>query len=154
MITKRLSIALCLFVTACGGGDDGEPATTPEPTAYKDMSFDQRAAFMTKVVLPEMQETFVAFDAKFESMSCATCHGAGATDGTYAMPSPEIAPLPPEEEFAEYMMDPEHAKWGQFMLDEVWPQMAKLLQVPVYDPATHTDGFSCANCHTVKSVAP
>jgi hypothetical protein len=153
MITKRLSMAVCLFVAACGGVDDGETAGEPEPTAYEDMSFEQREAFMTDVVLPEMKEVFVAFDPKFEGMGCATCHGSGATDGTFAMPSPDVPVLPgTEEAFYEYVKDPEHARWSQFMVDEVWPQMADLLQVTKFDPETGQDGFSCDNCHTLEGV--
>jgi len=150
MILKRLSIFACLFVAACGGEDDGKPAA--EPTAYADMSFEQRQAFMAEVVLPEMKKVFVAFDPKFEAMSCATCHGNGATDGTYAMPSPQIPVLPSEEDFPEYVMDPEHAKWSQFMFDEVMSRMAELLQVDIYNPETSPDGFSCSDCHTVEGA--
>jgi hypothetical protein len=153
MFMKRISMAVCLFVAACGGGDDSKPAA--EPTAYADMSFQEREAFMTDVVMPQMRETFVAFDPKFEAMSCQTCHGNGAIDGSYAMPSPQIAVLPATEEaFAEYVKDPEHARWSQFMLDEVWPQMANLLQVPMFDHTTNPDGFSCSNCHTVDLSSP
>lgn len=35
------------------------------------------------------------------------------------------------------------------MIGEVWPKMADLLQRPKFDPTTHLDGFSCANCHTL-----
>jgi hypothetical protein len=151
MITKRVLMAVCLLVAACGSGEDGESAAEPKPIAYKDMTFAQREAFMTDVVLPKMKETFVAFDTKFEAMDCKTCHGNGATDGSYAMPSPQIAVLPSTEEaFAEYVKDPEHARWSQFMLDKVWPQMADLLQVDKFDPATNMPGFSCSNCHTVN----
>lgn len=146
---KRISMALCLLLAACNGGEESEPDPTPEPTAYEDMSFQQREVFMSEVVLPQMKEIFVAFDPKFSSMSCATCHGGGATDGTYAMPSPQIPELPGSEEaFAEYVKDPEHARWSQFMLDEVWPPMADLLQVAKFDPSTNPTGFSCSNCHT------
>lgn len=152
-ITKRVLMAVCLLVAACGSGEDGESAE-PQPTAYKDMTFAQREAFMTDVVLPQMKKTFVAFDAKFEAMDCKTCHGNGATDGTYAMPTPQIAVLPATEEaFAEYVKDPEHARWSQFMLDEVWPQMAALLKVDKFDPATTPTGFSCSNCHTVEGAS-
>ena len=145
---KRISIAACLFVAACGD-QDIMPAVESEPTAYVDMNFEQRVAFMTDDVLPQMTEVFVAFDPKFESMSCATCHGDGATDGSFAMPSPQIPPLPAtEEEFYEYVKDPEHARWSQFMLDQVWPQMADLLQVPMFDHEANPNGFSCSNCHT------
>jgi hypothetical protein len=146
MIMKRISMAVCLFVAACGG-ETSEPEA--EPTAYADMSFQQRDAFMRDVVLPKMTETFVAFDAKFTGMECKTCHGNGAADGSYTMPSPQIAALPGSEEaFVEYVKDPEHARWSQFMLDQVWPQMATLLQVTKFDPATNPTGFSCSNCHT------
>jgi cytochrome c5 len=147
MIRKHISMAVCLFVAACGGGEDSKPA--PEPTAYEDMSFQQREALMRDVVLPKMTETFVAFDAKFKGMDCKTCHGDGATDGTYAMPSPQIPVLPGSEAaFGEYVKDPEQARWTQFMIDQVWPQMASLLQVAKFDPATSPGGFSCSNCHT------
>lgn len=147
MITKRISMALCLLVAACGGEETKEPAV--EPTAYEDMSFQQREAFMSAVVLPKMTETFVKFDAKFANMDCKTCHGDGATDGSYAMPSPQVPALPGSEEaFMEYVKDPEHARWSQFMLDDVWPQMAEMLQVPKFDPMTNPTGFSCSNCHT------
>jgi hypothetical protein len=151
MVMKRISIAACLFVAACGGGQDSGPDAAPEPTAYKDMNFEQRLVLMNDVVLPQMKETFVKFDAKFESMSCVTCHGDGVADGSYAMPSPQLPRLPPTEEgFYEYIKDPDHAKWSQFMLDQAWPQMADLLQVPTYNPETNPNGFSCHNCHMVE----
>jgi hypothetical protein len=150
MNRKRISMALCLFVAACGG-EDTKPA--PEPIAYEDMTFEQREVFMVDVVLPEMKEVFVAFDPKFATMDCATCHGNGALDGSYAMPSPQIAVLPgTEEAFLEYNKDPEHARWSQFMFDQVWPRMADLLQVTKFDPATQEEGFSCHNCHTLEGV--
>lgn len=144
---KRILMALCLFVAACGGAYS-EPAA--EPTVYEDMTFEQREAFMTEVVMPKMQETFVAFDPKFAVLSCATCHGKGATDGTYSMPSSEVAPLPSSEEafFEKFEDDPEFARWSQFMLEKVYPQMGDLLQVPMYDPMKQPDGFSCSNCHS------
>jgi hypothetical protein len=155
MVMKRILIATCLFVAACNGGQDGMDAVESEPTAFEDMKHEQRHAFMNDVVLPQMTETFVAFDAKFEGMSCATCHGSGAADGTFAMPSRDLPRLPASEEaFGEYMKDPEHARWSQFMIEQVWPQMASLLQVAKFDPATSPDGFSCHNCHMLEGVEP
>ena len=73
---------------------------------------------MSAVVLPQMKQIFTAFDAKFQNLSCVTCHGNGVADGTFAMPSPQVPPLPASEEaFAEYVKDPEHARWSQFMLE-------------------------------------
>ncbi len=152
LVMKRISIAVCLFVVACGGEQDGgEP--TPEPVAWKDMSFEQRYEYMEDIVLPEMKKTFVAFDAKFENMSCATCHGDGAVNGTYAMPSPQIPVLPgTEKAFIEYAKDPEIGRWSTWMYEKVVPQTADLLQVERYDGNTHTGEFSCYNCHTLDGV--
>jgi hypothetical protein len=153
MVMKRICIALCLFTAACGGGEGSQPAA--EPAAFKDMTFEERGAFMADVVLPQMTEIFVAFDPKFEGMDCKTCHGDGATDGSFAMPSPELPVLPgTEEAFLEYAKDPEHARWSNFMFEEVTSRMASLLQVAQFDPVNHTGEFSCHNCHTLEGVAP
>ena len=145
---KSFAMVACLLA-ACGDGQSDGTGDT-QPTAYAQMNREQRAAFMSTVVLPQMQPIFAGFDPRFQNISCATCHGNGATDGTFAMPSPQIAALPSSEAaFAEYIKDPEHARWGQFMMDRVWPKMADLLQVDKFDPAAHPDGFSCHNCHTL-----
>lgn len=142
IIPRNIGIFALLLAAACG-----EEA----PASYEDMDFAQREAFMHEVVLPEMRATFVEFDAKFAAMTCATCHGQGAADGTYAMPSPQLPRLPAsEEEFLEYVKDPEHGRWSQFMVDEVWPQMGELLELPMFDPVKQPDGFSCSSCHLVE----
>src|SRR5262249_40371833 len=139
MFMRRISITACLFIAACGG-----LVACSGPTAYEEMNFEERRAFMTDVVLPPMTETLVAFDPKFKGMGCTTCHGSGAENGSFAMPNPELPVLPASEAaFYEYLKDPEHARWGQFMMDKVWPQMADLLEVAKYDPKTKADGFSC-----------
>jgi hypothetical protein len=153
---KRISMAaglfaVGLFAAACGGSEGIAPA---QP-AFKDMDFGERVAFMQDVVLPEMTDVFVAFDPKFAGMGCNTCHGDGARDGSFAMPSPQVPVLPgTEEAFIEYAKDPEHGRWAQFMFEEVTSRMADLLQVAQYDPMTHTGAFSCHNCHTLDGVQP
>jgi hypothetical protein len=154
MNAKTISILASLFVAACGGASDDSSDGT-EHKAYADMSFEERALFMNDVLLPQMRPIFVAFDAKFASMSCGTCHGTGTTDGSYAMPNATIPKLPASEEaFYQYLKDPEHARWSQFMMDQVWPRTAALLKIPMFDPSTHADGFSCNNCHTLEGVDP
>jgi hypothetical protein len=144
-------VVACLsFLAACGGAPDGADA---KPTHYADMTFDDRAVFMNEVVLPRMKATFTAFDAKFANMTCTTCHGEGVTTGTYAMPSAGIPKLPASEEaFFEHLKDPEYARWSQFMMDKVWPEMASLLEVPMFDAEKQTEGFSCSNCHQLEAA--
>lgn len=142
MTRTRLTLAALLSLAACA---DAAPKTYPE------MDFEQRRAYMTEVVLPELRTTFVAFDPAYADMTCATCHGAGAADGTYAMPTADLPILPGEEDFPGVVAaDPEYARWATFMVDDVWPQMADLLDMPMYDPADDPDGFSCANCHLAE----
>jgi hypothetical protein len=136
----------------CSSAPAGAPSDAA-PKRYAEMTFEERALFMNDVIVPRMRETFVAFDAKFATLSCANCHGEGVTNGSYAMPSASVPKLPGSEEaFFEYIKDPEHARWSQFMMDKVWPQMAALLDVPMFDPSTHAEGFSCSNCHTLAAV--
>ena len=149
MNLKNIAILACLLAAACGDAHDDGPAGM-QPTAYAQMNREQRTAFMSAVVVPQMTQIFTAFDAKFQNLSCKTCHGNGAADGTFAMPSPQVPALPASEEaFAEYVKDPEHARWSQFMIEQVWPKMADLLQVDKFDPAAHPEGLSCHNCHTL-----
>ncbi|WP_437320120.1 hypothetical protein [Sorangium sp. So ce385] len=153
-VVKRISMVACLFVAACGGGEEGEP----EPIAWKDMSFEERNEYMTDVVLPRMATLFAEYDAKYETMTCTTCHGDDANGGTYAMPNPQLPALPSTEEaFFEWVADPAHPereKFGTFMYERVLPEMADVLRVPVFDPEKHPDGFSCSSCHPMAVAEP
>jgi hypothetical protein len=140
-------VVASIWAIGCGGASNEGLAA---PATYEEMNFEQRFLFMSDVVLPKMRETFVAFDAKYATMTCSTCHAEGVSKGTYAMPAAGIPLLPAsEEEFFEYVKDPEHARWSQFMMDKVWPEMTALLQVKMFDPTTGAEGFSCSNCHKV-----
>jgi mono/diheme cytochrome c family protein len=153
--------ATVLLAAACGGKSTPAPAaapsepaevTVPEGMKFDDMNHDQRLSFMKNTVLPRMKELFQAFDAtEFAEFNCKTCHGSGAEDGTFEMPTPDIEVLPGSEEaFVEYAKEPEHQRFIKFMSEQVKPEMAKLLQEPEYDPATGQGEFSCGNCHTFE----
>lgn len=124
-------------------------APSPEATApWKEMSAEQRMAHMKQVVLPEMASLFKAHDAKeFAAVDCRTCHGKQAELGHFAMPSADLPKLDSTNGFAaEKKKD---APMVEFMMNQVTPRMARLLDAPPYDPTTQ-QGFGCSGCHTMK----
>jgi hypothetical protein len=154
-----VSLAVVL-VAACGGKGATGPTTgappkeeppPPEGMAFKDMTMAQRGSFMKHTVMPSMAVVFQKFDStKFADFNCKTCHGSGVDDGSFEMPSADLPKLPKPEAFEEFMKDPEHARWVQFMAMEVKPPMAKMLMMTEYNPETNTGEFGCYACHTVE----
>jgi hypothetical protein len=162
-------IALALFAAACGGKSEPaaettapvteapEPApvekdaTPPEGMAFKDMSHEQRAAFMKQTVVPTMKPLFQEYDAKrFGEFNCKTCHGASVADGSFKMPNPALPILPGPDKFMAFAKDPKNQAALNFMAGKVKPTMAKLLQKPEFDPKTNQGEFGCHACHTVQ----
>ena len=115
------------------------------------MDKQARGKFMREVVVPNMKEKFQAFDKKkFEKFNCGTCHGAGAADGSFKMPNPQIAALPATKEGFEDLAK-KKGEWMKFMGTVVKPEMAKLLGEKEMDPANMAaGGFGCMACHTMK----
>src|SRR5689334_13843586 len=129
--------------SASAPAPSAEPAA-PAKTAWKDMSTDQKKEVMKTVVYPAMKTLFQEFDAKrFSDVTCMTCHGPGAKEGKFNMPNPKLPQLDPKDGFKKHQKKAEILK---FMMEKVTPTMAKLLDVPPYDPATN-QGFGCFNCH-------
>jgi hypothetical protein len=135
--------------SAASAGSAGSAGEAPPPSGkWSDFNKDQRLAYMKKVVLPKMKETFTAFDPKeFEHVTCLTCHGGGAKDGSFKMPNPDLPKLSPDGGFKKHMdKKPEITK---FMMSKVLPDMAQLLNTQPYDPKTHL-GFGCFGCHAIE----
>ena len=156
---NRLTAILAAFVLpallSCGGHGAAPGAAAPQAGAagtvsgvhvpWVDMNRGQRIDYMVKTFLPEMKAKFVAFDEKrFARMDCATCHGDGVTDGSFALPNPKLPKLLENDVFAKHQqLTPAMTK---FMLETVEPTGAKLLEIQEFDPATRK-GLSCYNCH-------
>ena len=104
--------------------------------------------YMKKVVLPRMKEVFAAFDPKeFENVTCLTCHGEAAKDGSFKMPNPNLPKLSPLGGFKKHLeKDPVMTK---FMMTKVVPEMAALLSTQPYDAQSRL-GFGCFGCHSIE----
>jgi len=160
---NRFLPALAIAALALLSIPSGVPAAWgktlgPPEVAWKDMTFQQKKAYMKAAVTPAMKPVFQAFDAKkFKTFNCVTCHGADGVERKFKMPSNDIRPLPntPEAFQAKLKAEPTWPKWTEFMAQKVEPAMGKLLDVPVFDPKNPVKGtFSCANCHKLEGPAP
>ena len=119
----------------------------PPPRDWHALSDDQKKEVMKTEVVPKMKELFGAFDAKrFPDVKCTTCHGAGAEKGKFDMPNPKLPKLDLKNGFEKHKK--KDAKIVDFMMQQVVPEMAKIIGEPVYDPATQK-GFGCMECHTM-----
>ena len=144
--------AVVAVVTACGG--ERPPPVSPStstdapspPASWDALSHEQKRAYMQKAVLPKMGALLHEYDAKrFAAPTCATCHGAGAKDGSFKMPNAELPKLSLEGNFKKHRdRDPAVV---DFMINKVTPQMAALVGEHPYDAKTQ-QGFSCFECHT------
>lgn len=158
-MSLRLITPSLFLAAACGS--PAKPAEPPQPRVWKDMNAEQRQTYMKDVVMPKAKEIFAAFDPKYQTMDCKTCHGDGADDGSFEMPNPKIKPLPntPEVFMAWIGKDADAARYTEFMVSKVEPLMGNLLQMTVFDPKTKTGELSCETCHTLvdaegKAVVP
>jgi hypothetical protein len=163
------SLALAIAGAACGGGqtEPKAPEAAPAPGApegaagapaaagpvapakpWTEMKPEERLALMKTTVRPTMAAEFQAVDAAdFKDFNCTTCHGPGAKQGNFKMPNPLLPKLDVKDGFKKHMT--EKPAITKFMMEKVVPDMAKMLGVAPYDPATHK-GFGCGNCHTME----
>ena len=101
---------------------------------------------MKEAVLPTEAPLFREYSStRFAELTCRSCHGASADDGTYAMPNPALPKLRPGNLFD---MEKTNPRVFRFMYDVVTPRTAALLNVPEWSHKTMS-GFGCFNCHMV-----
>ena len=149
-----LAACLVFAAVACAETTASTPApataasaTTGKDVAWADMVKEQRIDYMKTVVLPQMKQAFTHFSPdRFDKMNCVTCHGDGATDGSFKMPNPRLPVLPNSSEGFKQLARERPAAMD-FMKGEVKPKMAALLGMPEWTPETKS-GFGCGACHT------
>ncbi len=162
---RTFPIFALALLTSTGCGKEKPPTTSPDPVAaegegdasvddqgapkaWGSMSFDDKKQHMMDVVTPTMAGVFQGFSAEhFAEFNCTNCHGPGANEGKFQMPSASLPKLPPNGDFAAlFEAKPEVMS---FMAEKVVPQMAATLDVAPYDPETH-EGFGCYACHQAE----
>nr|HEX4313642.1 hypothetical protein [Kofleriaceae bacterium] len=142
---------MLLLLVACSHAPP-LPPVGDSTTGWTTWSHDQKLAYMEHTVLPAEREVFARFEpVRFASMTCETCHGQGARDGSYKMPNPDLPHLVGGKGGFEelYAKQPETLR---FMQKVVVPETAKLLGYPPFDMEKHV-GFSCYQCHVRADVA-
>ncbi|MGQ0504953.1 MAG: hypothetical protein ACT4TC_06495 [Myxococcaceae bacterium] len=167
-MNRSLIAASILLISACATSnpsaatpeqahaavEDSSPLVTPKEVPWKDMTKQQRGRYMVKVVSPKMREVFQAYDPKeFAKFDCKTCHGKGAKERGFEMPTPDLPALPSsEKEFMATTMK-EHPEMVKFMGEKVSPMTAELLGLPPFNhQKPDPNAFSCNGCHTLKGT--
>jgi hypothetical protein len=134
---------------AASAAAEPPPPSQPGPGDWDKWSHEQKLAWMKVGVLPKMAPLFHDYDAKaYDEPKCVLCHGAGAKDGTFKMPNPDLPKLPATEAGLKGLAA-KHPKIFGFMAKQVEPTMASLLGEQPYDMKTK-QGFNCFGCHTKK----
>jgi hypothetical protein len=154
----KLFVVAALVLAACGSnapapnapntpnaGGAGEADVALPDLPFDKLDHDQRVTFMKKKVMPTMKPIFQNHDAKdFAGFGCKTCHGEQAKQGHFDMPNPNL----PKLNFADMSkFKKEDLDW---MHNEVWPTMGKLLDMPLYSK-DNPKGFGCLHCHTEEA---
>ena len=115
---------------------------------FDKLTHEEQMDFMKKHVVPTMKPMFQKFDAKhYANFGCKTCHGKDPKASKYKMPTPDL----PKLDFAALKAGKQKPQVAKFMGDVVEPEMAKLLQKPVYNPEKPDPSqFGCLGCHQQK----
>jgi hypothetical protein len=127
------------------GSGEGSGSATWD---FDKLTHEEQADFMKNHVVPTMKPLFQKFDAKhYANFGCKTCHGKDPKKAKYKMPTPDL----PKLDFAALKAGKQKPQVAKWMGEVVEPGMAKLLQMPVYNPE-HPDPsqFGCLGCHEQK----
>ena len=123
----------------------------PHDGAWATWTHEQKVAYMKEAVLPAEAPLFREYSpTRFAELTCRSCHGASADDGTYAMPNPALPKIAKGKIFE---MEKTNPRTFRFMYDVVTPRTAALLNKPEWSHKTMS-GFGCFNCHPQADEEP
>lgn len=128
---------------------NAQVAGLPEPvTPFSELSYPARMRYMRDVITPQLGQSFKDYNAKrYRRFRCSSCHGRGARQGDYSMPSPSLMRLNSNDNFElSRQHDPQMVA---FMQSQVTPQMAQLLGEKPFNADTNK-GYGCFECHMKK----
>ena len=128
------------------------PPVGPNSMGWPEWSHEKKLAYMKETVMPAAKRIFSGFEpVRFGFMTCETCHGQGARDGTYKMPNPDLPHIVGGKGgFVE--LATKQPETLRFMQSVVGPEIGKLLGYEEFNMAKHV-GFSCYQCHVREAVA-
>ncbi|MGD8367373.1 MAG: hypothetical protein PVG78_07025 [Desulfobacterales bacterium] len=148
---RNLGVILVLALLAAGvlGGcypkRIGPPGADGKPLTWAEMNTEQRKAHMAAVVIPRAGAVFRAWrPERFARIDCTLCHGQGAVNGNFSMPTAHLPRLS-----GDLLLGPERAKYPdttQLKLDRLVPEMADALGLKKFSLVTRR-GFGCYSCH-------
>src|SRR6185437_8334026 len=114
-----------------GSGAGSAEAAGSDSFNWETMTHEARMDYMKKTVVPTMKPLFQKFDAKHDAnFGCKTCHGKDPKAAKFKMPTPDL----PKLDFAALKAGKQKPNVAKWMGEVVEPEMAKLLQKPVYNP--------------------
>ena len=143
-----LQIGLAMTIIAlvsCYPKPVGPSGSSAERRTWPEMSLEQKKAHMAGVVLPRAATVFRAWRPdRFTQIDCTLCHGPGATEGRFHMPSAHLPHLS-----GAVLLGPEFEKYPdttRLKLDRLVPVMSESLGLSSFSIITRR-GFGCYSCH-------
>lgn len=138
---RSIVVATVLFAASCAGTSARAPSAA---IPWSAMNAEEKRAFMEQVITPRMAAVFRAYSPHtYARFGCRSCHGEAADRQDYRMPNPD---LPMTEGDVDAALGPNHERIAAFMLHDVDPAMARLLDAGAADADRH--GTTCFRCHT------
>lgn len=146
-----LVLAAGALLGAMTVGACGSPSKTPgidlgaPEVSWASKNAEQRFGFMAAKVHPGMQAVFAEYDDSYaDDFTCQTCHGLEPELVDYAMPTPDLYPLPRDNAIGQTMEDDPEV--GNFMMGKVVPSLQTMLSEG-HGGATKV---TCFTCHTAE----